>query len=404
MRLIIYTGKGGTGKTVTSSSTAIKLADQGHKSLLISSDPAHTLGDAFMLPIENLESYGVREVMPKLFLLQIDPITEINKKYDNLLSYMASLFTQRGLDESISYEIAMMPGMTQLFSLLKIEEIVRDNSYDAIVMDMPASGEALRYLYLPKLVGSVGRKLMGIFGLFSGFTKIFQAFSVISSPNNISQFEQDFFDRLKSLAKIITDYKITSIRLVANPDSFSIENAKRSLMLANLYGINVDLAVINKIWPAAELKNTNDPSYTYFENWSNFQKAKVEEARINFYPIPVREIPLHQTELAGIESLRLNANLLFGQDNPMMVFYHGNPLSVVNNGKDKMTLIVKVPFTEQKDFDIKRVSGDEVIIRVQSPTGNIANVLPLPAIAYNMKIVKVFLHSNNLNLTFEKAI
>ncbi len=357
-----------------------------------------------MLPNENAESYGAREVIPKLFLLQIDPIAEINKKFDNLLSYMASLLSQKGLDESISYEIAMMPGMTQIFSLLKIDEIIHDNSYDAIVMDMPASGEALRYLYLPKLVGNVGRKLMGIFGLFSGFSKIFQTFSIISAPNNISQFEQDFFDRLKSLAKIITDYKITSIRLVANPDSFSIENAKRSLMLANLYGINVDLAVINKIWPAAKSEIANDPSDTYFKNWSNFQKAKIEEARVNFYPIPVREIPMHQTELAGTEMLRQNANLLFGEENPMMIFYHGNPLSVIHNGKDKLSLVVKVPFTEQKDFDIKRVSGGEVIIRVQSPTGSIANVLPLPAIAYNMKIVKVLLQNNNLTLTFEKMI
>jgi arsenite-transporting ATPase len=245
---------------------------------------------------------------------------------------------------------------------------------------------------------------MGLFGLFSGFSKIFQTFSVISTPNNISQFEEDFFDRLKSLEKIITDHRTTSIRLVANPDSFSIENAKRSLMLASLYGINVDLAVINKIWPAATSEKMSNPTDIYFKNWSNFQKMKIEEARINFYPIPVREIPLYQSELAGIELLRLNANMLFGQENPMMIFYHGNPLSVVHNGKDKLTLIVKVPFTEHKDFDIKRVSGGEVIIRVQSPTGYIANVLPLPTIAYNMNIAKVLLNSNTLNLTFERMV
>jgi arsenite/tail-anchored protein-transporting ATPase len=403
MRLIIYTGKGGTGKTVTSSSTAIKLSDRNHKTLLISSDPAHTLGDAFMLPNEISENYDIQEVIPNLFLLQVDPVREINKKYNNLLSYMASLFIQKGLDESISYEIAMMPGMTQLFSLLKIEEIMQDNSFDAVVLDMPASGEALRYLYLPKLVGNVGRKLMGLFGLFSGFSKIFQTFSAVSVPNNISQFEQDFFDRLKSLANIITDYKTTSIRLVANPDSFSIENAKRALMLASLYGINVDLAIINKIWPATS-DNASNASDTYYTKWSNFQRRKVEEARINFYPIPVREIPLHQAELAGIELLRLNANLIFGEENPAQIFYQGNPLSIVQDTKNKLTMVVKVPFTEQKDFDIKRVSGGEVIIKVKSPTGAVANVLPLPTIAYDMKIIKVLLNSNNLSISFERTI
>lgn len=115
MRVIIYTGKGGTGKTVTSASTAISLADRNHKTLLISSDPAHTLGDAFMLSDENAEKYDTEEIIPNLRLLQVDPINEINMKYNNLLAYMASLFTQKGIDESISYEIAMMPGMTHSF-------------------------------------------------------------------------------------------------------------------------------------------------------------------------------------------------------------------------------------------------------------------------------------------------
>ena len=119
MRLIIYTGKGGTGKTVTSSSTAIKLSDKNYKTLLISSDPAHTLGDAFMLSNEISENYDMQEVIPNLSLLQVDPIKEINKKYNNLLSYMASLFIQKGLDESISYEIAMMPGMTSAIFAVK---------------------------------------------------------------------------------------------------------------------------------------------------------------------------------------------------------------------------------------------------------------------------------------------
>jgi len=103
MRLIIYTGKGGTGKTVTSSSTAIKLSDKNYKTLLISSDPAHTLGDAFKLPNEISENYDMQEVIPNLSLLQVDPIKEINKKYNSLLSYMASLFIHNGLDDSISY-------------------------------------------------------------------------------------------------------------------------------------------------------------------------------------------------------------------------------------------------------------------------------------------------------------
>src|ERR671911_292694 len=245
MRLIIYTGKGGTGKTVTSCSTAIKLAEFNHKTIVISSDPAHTLGDAFMMP--NI-GYEMQEILPNLKVLQIDPVDEMRKQFDTILSYMASIFSAKGIDETLAYEIAMLPGMTQLFSLLKIEELVKLKSFDAIVIDMPASGEALRYLYFPKLVGSIGRKLTGLAGLFSGFAKVFQPLAKFPTPTkDVIQSEMDLLDRLNALSDIINNNNRTSVRLVANPDTFSIENAKRVLMSTSLYGINVDMAVINKI-------------------------------------------------------------------------------------------------------------------------------------------------------------
>ena len=126
--------------------------------MVVSSDPANTLSDAFKLgnsiKYDNIEPVQMREIVPNLQALQVDPIIEIKEQYSDILSYMASIFSSRGVDEPLAYEIAMMPGMTQLFSLLKIEQLIRTKSYDAIVLDMPASGEALRYLYFPKLVGA----------------------------------------------------------------------------------------------------------------------------------------------------------------------------------------------------------------------------------------------------------
>src|ERR671922_986166 len=246
MRLIIYTGKGGTGKTVASCSTAIKLAEFNHKTIVISSDPAHTLGDAFVMPI----GYEMQEILPNLEVLQIDPVDEMRKQFDTILSYMASMFSAKGIDETLAYEIAMLPGMTQLFSLLKIEELIKQKSFDAIVIDMPATGEALRYLYFPKLVGSIGRKLTGLAGMFGGVARIFQPLSKVPTPSKgVLQSEVDLIERLQYLSEIIRDSDITSIRLVVNPDTFSIENAKRALMSASLFGINVDLAIINKVIP-----------------------------------------------------------------------------------------------------------------------------------------------------------
>lgn len=393
LRLIIYTGKGGTGKTVTSCSTAIKLAEHDHKTLVISSDPAHTLGDAFMMPHIG---YELQEILPNLEVLQIDPVTEMSRQYDALLSYMASIFSGKGIDETLAYEIAMLPGMTQLFSLLKIEELVKLKSFDSIVVDMPASGEALRYLYFPKLVGSIGRKLTGLAGMFSGVARMFQPISKVPVPSKgVLQSEVDLLDRLEYLSEIIRNRDMTSIRLVANPDTFSIENAKRALMTASLFGINVDLAIINKIMP-------HQTSDQYYANWAEYQKTKVEEARANFYPLPIKEVFLHSTELRGIEMLRKNGDLIFGSEDPAITYYRGKAFDFTTE-QDSLRMTVKVPFTEKDDFDLERY-GDQLTIKVKNPVGYIVNIVPLPSAALGMKLAKAKLSGDELNIFFEKSV
>lgn len=391
MRLIIYTGKGGTGKTVTSCATAIKMAERGHRTVVISADPAHTLSDAFMMPDIG---YDLKLVQQNLTALQIDPVTEMSRQYDTILSYMATIFSAKGIDETLAYEIAMLPGMTQLFSLLKIEEVERNRSFDVVVLDMPASGEALRYLYFPKLVGSIGRKLTGLAGLFSGFAKVFQPLAKIPAPSkDVIQSEMELLDRLEYLAGIIRDNDQTSVRLVANPDTFSIENAKRALMSASLYGINVDMAVINKI-----MAGSTDE---YYAKWASFQKSKVEDAKANFYPLPVKEVQLYGTELRGVDMLRKHGEVLFGSDDPGRVFYRGKPYSFVREGTS-INMTVQVPFTEKDDFSIERY-GDQLTISVKTPAARIVNIVPLPIATAGMKLVRAKLLDHELNVLFEKV-
>src|SRR5215216_1069121 len=380
LRLIIYTGKGGTGKTVTSCATAIKMAERNYKTLVISADPAHTLSDALMMPDVGHDS---KQVLPNLTALQIDPVAEMSRQYNTILSYTAALFSSKGIDETLAYEIAMLPGMTQLFSLLKVEEVDRARTFDAVVLDMPASGEALRYLYFPKLVGSIGRKLTGLAGLFSGFAKVFQPLANFPTPTkDVIQSEMDLLDRLNALSDIINNNNRTSVRLVANPDTFSIENAKRVLMSTSLYGINVDMAVINKIMATS--------SDEYYAKWASFQRSKVEEAKANLYG----------TELRGIDMLRRHGEMLFGSDDPSKIFYHGEPYMFVKQGT-AINMTVQVPFTEKDDFSIERY-GDQLTITVKTVTGRIANVVPLPVATAGMKLAKAKLLNHKLNVQFEK--
>jgi arsenite-transporting ATPase len=367
------------------------MVERGYKTMVISADPAHTLSDAFMM---SEASYEPMQVQKNLTALQIDPVTEMSRQYDTILSYMAAIFSAKGIDETLAYEIAMLPGMTQLFSLLKIEEVGRDKTFDAVVLDMPASGEALRYLYFPKLVGSIGRKLTGLAGLFSGFAKIVQPLAKIPAPSrDVIQSEMELIDRLDVLAGIIKDNDSTSVRLVANPDTFSIENAKRALMSASLYGINVDMAIINKIMAGS--------SDEYYAKWASFQKSKVDEAKANFYPLPVKEVQLYGTELRGVDMLRRHGEVLFGNDDPAKIFYRGKAYSFVNEGT-AINMTVKVPFTEKDDFEIQRY-GDQLTISVKTPASRIVNIVPLPMATAGMKLARAKLLDHELNVLFEKV-
>jgi arsenite-transporting ATPase len=188
---------------------------------------------------------------------------------------------------------------------------------------------------------------------------------------------------------------MTSIRLVANPDTFSIENAKRALMTASLFGINVDLAIINKIMP-------HQTSDQYYANWAEYQKTKVEEARANFYPLPIKEVLLHSTELRGIEMLRKNGDLIFGSEDPAVAYYRGKAFEFTTE-QNSLRMTVKVPFTEKDDFDLERY-GDQLTIKVKNPVGYIVNIVPLPSAALGMKLAKAKLSGDELKIFFERSV
>ena len=391
MRLIIYTGKGGTGKTVSACSTALKSAGLKSRTLLVSADPAHTLGDALM---EGEIGGTPTRISANLYAAQVDPVAEMDSHFKTIFSYFASYFQARGVDDTISYELAMLPGMTQLLSLLRIEEAVSSGDYDVIILDMPASGEALRFLYFPKLVGSLSMRLSGLAGFVSGFGRLLQPyFSGPALSSELMKTEADLLSKLEGLAKIIFDQNVTSLRLLANADSFSMENAKRTLMSANLYGINVDMIIINKIMPQIRSEDG------FLANWGNLHQARVTEARSTFYPLPVKEVPLYNDELKGIEMLKQNAEILFGDQNPSQIFYHERVFEF-NSNTTGLTLKLKVPFTQNADFLVERIS-DRLTIKVATNIGYVVNVIPLPAITLGMKLKAARLSNKELVILFE---
>jgi arsenite-transporting ATPase len=232
-------------------------------------------------------------------------------------------------------------------------------------------------------------------GVFSGFSKIFQPFAKASGvPEGVLENELELLDRLGRLSKLMVDRDQTTIRLVVNPDTFSIENAKRTFMSASLYGMSVDLVVINKIMPVG----SPDP---YYSRWAESQRLKVENAKASFYPLPVREVKLYDNELIGVDMLRENGRVLFETSHPAEVLFKGDSYRFHKEGSSFL-MNVKVPFTKKDDFDVERY-GDQITIKVKNQTGFMINTIPLPAITFNMKLSKAKLVGDELVIIFEET-
>lgn len=389
-RVILYSGKGGTGKSVISCATALKLSELGYETLLVSSDPAHTLSDAFGVRVGS----ELTKVGRGLWAIQIDPIKEVRKSYSPIQDYIASVFSAKGVDETVAYEIAILPGATSLFAMLNLEAYIKEGRFDAVILDTIPSGEALRFLYFPKLFGTLSRRLIELAGSMMGLVKLAQPLTRTPTPSKqVLKSEVELIERLERLGGVLSNPSITSLRLIANPDAFSVENVRRSLMTASLYGINVDLCIINKILPS----EVNDP---YFTDWLSLQSRYVREAEAALYPIPVKKLHLYSRELKGVEMLKTCAEDLFPDEDPIKVYFQGAPFKFTHT-EDSLTIIMKIPFATKKDCEVERV-GMDLMVKVETDIGSVMNIIPLPAIAYGMRLAKAKLLNDELHIIFEK--
>jgi len=389
-RLILYTGKGGTGKSVISCATGIKTSELGYNTLIISADPAHTLSDAFGKKVGN----DLEKVMERLWVLQIDPIVEMRKNFSIIQEYIVSVLASRGIDETLAYEIASLPTMTHLFALLKVEEFFSKGAFDVILMDTVPSGEALRYLQFPKILGSVSRKLAKFLTPFTELGKLLQPLIGLPTPSKeVIKSEVQLVSRLENLAEILKNSDISSLRLIANPDSFSIENTKRTLLGSNLYGINVDLAIINKIIPD-KVKDE------FFQRWKELQREALEKAKLSLYPLPIKFLELFDVEVKGLDMLKKVSEELFKEEDPTKIYFKGSPFNLEYKG-NYLIFKVKVPFTEKDECEVERI-GEDLMIKVKKDIGELINFIPLPSVANYMSLKRAKLLKGELEITFVK--
>ncbi|MEZ8217971.1 arsenite efflux ATP-binding protein ArsA [Candidatus Fervidibacteria bacterium JGI MDM2 SSWTFF-3-K9] len=387
MRVLLYTGKGGVGKTSVSAATALKCAEFGYRTLVMSTDPAHSLADSFAMPIKS-EPTPLTE---NLWGLEIDPFREIEENWATVKDYLSTLFASQGVDDIVAEELSISPGMDELFSLLKIRQFYERDAYDVIVVDCAPTGATLRLLHFPDMIGWYMRRLFHVERKVVGTIRRFtdEIFSVPLPGDEVYDTVERLYKRVSDMKAVLADPKITSIRLVLNPEKMVIEETRRAYTYLNLFGFVCDAVIANKVLP-------EEVTDEYFAEWKASQQRYLEEVEASFGALPIFKVRLYEREVVGIDALRQMANDLYGDRDPTEHFADSKPMRIVKRGKDYW-LELHLPFTEKGEIQLMR-KGDELIIRV----GTIKRHLVLPHILAKQEPKGAKLENGILQVRFGK--
>ncbi|MCS7263986.1 MAG: ArsA family ATPase [Armatimonadetes bacterium] len=353
MRVLLYTGKGGVGKTSVSAATAILCAQLGYKTLVMSTDPAHSLADSFALPIRSEPT----ALTKNLWGLEIDPFREIEENWATVKDYLSTLFSSQGVDNIVAEELSIFPGMDELFSLLKIRQFYERGEYDVVVVDCAPTGATLRLLHFPEMIGWYMRRLFHVERKVVGTIRRFtdEIFSVPLPGEEVYETVERLYKRVGEMKAVLTDPDVTSIRLVLNPEKMVIEETRRAYTYLNLFGFVCDAIIANKVLP-------EEVTDEYFYEWKISQQKYLEEIEASFGELPIFKVRLYEREVTGIDALSQMAHDIYGNNDPTDRFSDEKPMRIVKRGKDYW-LELHLPFVEKSDIQLLR-KGDELIVRV----------------------------------------
>jgi len=388
MRILLYTGKGGVGKTTVSAATALRCADLGYRTVVVSTDAAHSLADAFDMALGPEPT----SILPNLWGQEIDVLHLMEKHWGTVQRYMATVLAWRGLEGIIAEELTVLPGMDELASLLQIVNLHDTGEYDVIIIDCAPTGATLQLLTLPE----VGRwYLMRIFPLKKKAVQISRP--ILQAIMDLPMPDDELFDTVEELIKgldrmkaLLTDPDKSSVRLVLNPEKMVIKEAQRAFTYLNLYGYRTDAVVSNRLLPQTV---TDD----YFAGWKDIQTRYSQLVEEAFAPLPILTVPLFDQEVVGLGMLRRMADAIFGEDDPTRLYYVGQAQQVLK--QDGLYLLrIPLPFVDKENIHLTRSSGDELIVRI----GNHKRNILLPHVLATLEVQKAKQEDAWLVITFQE--
>jgi arsenite-transporting ATPase len=387
-RILLFTGKGGVGKTTIAAATAMCAAKHGYKTIVMSTDAAHSLGDS-------LDCQLGPEPVPiaaNLWAQESNILYNIETHWGTVKKWLAALMAWRGVDEIVAEEIAVLPGMEELANLIWVYHYEQNRDYDVIVVDCAPTGESLRLLTFPEVAQwwlnkllPVGRRLMPVtYPIVRRFTDMplpdEQIFSTID----------DLFHQLDGLRSLLTNPKVTTIRLVLNPEKMVIREAQRTYTYLNLYGYPTDAVVCNRLIPQSA-------DGSYWEGWKEAQTEYLQLIEECFSPLPILKVPLLKSEVIGMKALEEIGRLLYNEDDPTRLLFEGKPMSIErDNGGYMLTL--ELPFIAKGEVSLMK-SGDELVVTI----GNQRHSILLPQVLLGRELERAKLDTGRLRIRFEEA-
>jgi arsenite-transporting ATPase len=355
MRIILYTGKGGVGKTSIAAATACQIASTGKKVLIMSTDQAHSLGDS----LDRKLSANPVEMMENLYAMEVDAIEECEKAWGNLKDYLKRLLTSKGGDSIEAEELLVFPGFEELTALFKIKDLYEEGFYDVIIVDCAPTGETLSLLKFPEMFGEWIERLLP---MKRKAVKV--AGPAVEKLMKMPMPKDDMFDEIESLCGKMNDLRdlmwnkeVVSIRIVTTPEKIVIKEAKRNFSYLHLFNYNVDAIVVNKIYPKESLTG-------YFHKWIQNQEDALIDIKESFAGVPIFNLELLQQELRTIDRLKGVAGSLYGDVNPEDILFH-HVIFSTDKEKDKDIFKIALPFLELKDMDLSQ-KGDELTLVIKN--------------------------------------
>ena len=394
MRVVLFTGKGGVGKTTTAAATAVQAARRGIKTLVMSTDAAHSLGDALGVDLATAvdDPDPLVEVEPGLSALQLSAAHSVRRSWRSVQDYLLIVLKALGVDPVVADELTELPGADEIVALLELRDQVESGPWDLVVVDCAPTAETLRLLALPEaLAWHLERLMPAQRGLLRTLRPAAAAATGLPLPGvQVLDSLRRWQESLRDIQSVLTA-ETTSVRLVLTPERVVIAESRRTLTSLGLYGLAVDQVVVNRVFPRAD----EEPTHTgWLAGWNEVQRRGLSEVRHSFEPLPIVITPYLTHEPVGVDALAALAEARTGDIRDVLESApaHGMMMCPEDGG---YLLTLPLPLVTAAEVDLKR-RDDELLVSV----GDQRRVLSLPSVLRRCVVTGATVKNATLRVRF----